>query len=139
MVRRATTEETADHDRDLRKHDARPAYMAAVMHTPGPWAYAGKVREVRHDDGTNRLWCGSVFPAKSGKYRGEIAHIQSADQIGGISTDEAFSNARLIAAAPELLALLQELIDIEGPQPGTSEWANKVHAAIANATGNVVS
>ncbi len=43
-------------------------------------------------------------------------------------------NAKLIAAAPELLALLIELIDIEGPQPGTGMWANKVEAAIKKAT-----
>lgn len=29
-----------------------------------------------------------------------------------------------------LRALLQELIDIEGPQPGTNEWANKVRRAL---------
>jgi hypothetical protein len=37
----------------------------------------------------------------------------------------------------ELLALLKELIDIEGPQPGTAQWAEKVRAAIAKATGGV--
>lgn len=36
--------------------------------------------------------------------------------------------------ADELIALLIELVDIEGPQPGTSAWADKVHAAIAKAT-----
>lgn len=30
----------------------------------------------------------------------------------------------------ELVALLMELIDIEGPQPGTSKWAAKVHDAL---------
>jgi len=45
------------------------------------------------------------------------------------------SNAALIAAAPELLELLQELIDIEGPQPGTSDWGDKAIALIAKATG----
>jgi hypothetical protein len=29
-----------------------------------------------------------------------------------------------------LRALLQELIDIEGPQPGTADWAEKVRAAL---------
>ena len=29
-----------------------------------------------------------------------------------------------------LRALLRELIDIEGPQPGTADWAAKVHAAL---------
>lgn len=35
----------------------------------------------------------------------------------------------------ELVALLKELIDIEGPQPGTAGWAGKVQAAIAKAEG----
>lgn len=30
----------------------------------------------------------------------------------------------------ELVRLLRELIDIEGPQPGTSEWAAKVNAIL---------
>lgn len=33
----------------------------------------------------------------------------------------------------ELIALLTELIDIEGPQPGTAKWATKVRAALAKA------
>lgn len=35
----------------------------------------------------------------------------------------------------ELLALLKELIDIEGPQPGTVMWHEKVKKAIAEAEG----
>lgn len=42
---------------------------------------------------------------------------------------------RVLSLAPEMLALLQELIDIEGPQPGTRGWAEKVRAVIAKATG----
>lgn len=34
----------------------------------------------------------------------------------------------------ELVSLLRELIDIEGPQPGTAGWAEKARAAIAKAT-----
>jgi len=30
----------------------------------------------------------------------------------------------------QLRALLSELIDIEGPQPGTNEWAHKVRRAL---------
>lgn len=35
----------------------------------------------------------------------------------------------------EMLALLEELIDIEGPCPGTGGWAAKVRATIAKARG----
>jgi hypothetical protein len=31
----------------------------------------------------------------------------------------------------EMAALLRELIDIEGPQPGTGGWAAKVRAVLA--------
>ena len=44
-------------------------------------------------------------------------------------------DAHLISAAPELYALLAELIDIEGPQPGTSTWFEKVKSVLAKARG----
>lgn len=36
----------------------------------------------------------------------------------------------------ELLALLVELVDMEGPQPGNSAWGDKDRAAIAKAKGD---
>lgn len=44
------------------------------------------------------------------------------------------SNAKLIAAAPDLVSLLAELVDIEGPLPGNAEWARKVREALARLT-----
>lgn len=35
----------------------------------------------------------------------------------------------------ELIALLRELIDIEGPQPGTGGWAAKVRAVLSKIEG----
>ena len=35
-----------------------------------------------------------------------------------------------------LLALVKELVDIEGPQPGTAEWADKAMALIDKCEGN---
>ena len=78
-------------------------------HTPAPWRF-------------RKCPCGDPI---CDRYR--IAH---AGAEGMFSLDD----ARLIASAPKLLALLEELIDIEGPQPGTAEWARKVQAAIAEAT-----
>lgn len=40
-----------------------------------------------------------------------------------------------VTYSPEMLALLQELIDIEGRLPGTSEWGDKARALVAKATG----
>lgn len=42
---------------------------------------------------------------------------------------------KLSSFEEELVGLLRELIDIEGPQPGTSIWAAKVRAALAKAEG----
>lgn len=48
------------------------------------------------------------------------------------ATSEARSN---IINDARMLALLQELIDIEGPQPGHVGWYLNVQAVIAKATG----
>lgn len=54
---------------------------------------------------------------------------------GGRDPRRDAAQAKLIAQAPTMLALLCELIDIEGPCPGNAEWAGKVRAVIAAATG----
>lgn len=65
--------------------------------------------------------------------------FQSGDAQSAVSkafAQDAIEKYELMrAAAPELLAVLQELLDIEGPQPGTHEWATKARAAVAKATG----
>lgn len=55
-----------------------------------------------------------------------------------IGTDHWQANSDLIIAAPKLYALLEELIDLEGPCPGNAAWANKVEAALAEARGEQV-
>lgn len=87
--------------------------MGEQKHTPGPWEQDGN--QVRST-------------------RGIIA-ICPVPQKGGVF--DCNDNARLIAAALDMLALLKELIDIEGPQPGTGGWAGKVRATITQATGDV--
>lgn len=44
--------------------------------------------------------------------------------------------APVFAAAPDLLDVLLELTDIEGPLPGTRDWHAKATAAIAKARGD---
>ena len=84
--------------------------------TPGPWRLSSDERVIIANDGVASTIC------------------QCPDNQLYASVRWLF-NARLITAAPDLLGLLIELIDIEGPLPGNVEWARKVQAAIAKATG----
>ena len=135
--------------------------MSAAKHTPGPWRWelnmqsknlhlvGGKptydltiieptrwgmggatllIRDTAHD-GMNILhklherddWWGA-FPGR-GHHANWCAAVTHPDM-------------RLIESAPDLLALLIELVDIEGPMPGTSAWGDKARAAIAKAEGS---
>ena len=49
----------------------------------------------------------------------------------GLLREAADEIERLHAINEDMLALLKELVDIEGPQPGTSTWGDKVLGVIA--------
>lgn len=68
----------------------------------------------------------------------EMNGSDAVEYYGGhlIAESIAPQNIPVISAAPEMLALLQELVDIEGAQPGTQAWAEKVLAVIDKATGS---
>lgn len=96
-------------------------------HTPGPWAMPdsgqGRISKV----GANGGWDGLIATADCGDY--------------ARSREEGLANARLIAAAPNLLEALKTarsmLAICAGPIPSNDErdaiaWAD---AAIAKATG----
>jgi len=73
--------------------------MSKTQHTPGPWA-------------TGPVFCGQTrILADNGKCL--IVGLPYAGQYGPDSTEEA-ANARLIAAAPDLLAALKECITDDG-------------------------
>lgn len=57
------------------------------------------------------------------------------DLLAREDAERAKREERMREAAPELLALLKELVDIEGPLPGDIQWANKVRATIAKIEG----
>lgn len=62
--------------------------------------------------------------------------LKLADYLESCDLPEAAAEIRrLHEVNQKLLAIIQELIDIEGPQPGTAAWADKARAAIAKATG----
>lgn len=99
-----------------------------TAHTPGPWNAA--TRNTHKTDAGVELVCITVMP--TGGYRGPIAELQSCDHIHGITTAECEANARLIAAAPDLLEALQVLVENGGIGP--EQMFHDARAAIAKAT-----
>jgi hypothetical protein len=77
-------------------------------HTPGPW-----VLEIRKGLGESCRDATVAEIGTPGKYRGNVAYLQSAEHIDGIAKDELIANARLIAAAPDMMEALLEALDRE--------------------------
>jgi len=100
-------------------------------HTPAPW-----VLTIRPSFGAA---CPDATVAeinlsleRGQAYRGSIAYMQSAEHIDGIGKDELVANARLIAAAPDMLEALKLLLSsAHDYQSGITE----ARAAIAKAEG----
>ena len=99
-------------------------------HTPGPWEW----------NGPNQLWGGErateeVLTAKDdGEPYGMHSALIEHHWDGGVAK----ANARLIAAAPELLEALRALIDMDVAYqrgPAVQEAVEAARAAIAKATG----
>lgn len=97
--------------------------MSEMKHTPGPWAMPdsgqGRISKVKANGG----WDGLIATADCGDY--------------ARSRSEGLANARLIAAAPELLEALQGILScvsvrIDDPR---IEKFDAARAAIAKATG----
>ena len=112
-----------------------------AKHTLGPW----QVTMARHEGVTHYRVGSHCETAIAGdpRHYWEKGHTPPTDNYGYFQPDEwmdcaehMIANAHLIAAAPDMLALLIELVDMEGPQPGTSAWGDKARAVIAKATGS---
>ena len=89
-----------------------------TKHTPGPWAYR---------DANNNTDAIIVFNPRKGH---ELAILRNGNE----------ANARLIAAAPELLSVALALDDIaeridHDPDSALGELVARARAAIAKATG----
>lgn len=98
-------------------------YTANTQHTPGPWSIA-------MDDGA---YPKAIIEALDGDgYESTIAVVYKFD-------DNLDSNAHLIAAAPELLAALEQidsyLSPMEGEEDVYAEIRGVIHDAIAKAKG----
>jgi hypothetical protein len=99
--------------------------MSAPKHTPGPWFV--EMSPSLGTEGVRILW--DVHSTD----RVGIARSQSQEHLGnsGIHEGECRANARLIAAAPDLLEALQAL-DLSGHTPAVWDLAKR---AMAKATG----
>lgn len=103
-----------------------------VQHTPGPWEYGG----IYNDRGGDSWYSVIHSPAKTGQH-----HTPRAAEALGISKDEALANARLIAAAPDMLEALGVLLEASRGLIGSDhEWivsdaVGVATEAITKATG----
>jgi hypothetical protein len=96
-----------------------------ARHTPGPWFYVNGganlaphmvLHRERPNDATSQ-------PTR-------VADVHCADYPGFTSSETGFANARLIAAAPDLLAACEEALKYATPGSGL---AGMLSAAIAKA------
>lgn len=91
-----------------------------MTHTPGPWTAAALfVRCKKSIDGFD------FYPA--------VAKVREKAEF--IDYEEALANARLLAAAPELLEALQETVTLLKALPAHDLLIGRAVAAIAKATG----
>lgn len=127
-------------------NDSRTASaVAPTAHTPGPWTFCATCG-VERDDAravpfTVRAALGCTPYGLMGDYRGDIVAAveqNGADPLAGMAE----ANARLIAAAPELLAALKALtqdmrfsLHIGGNPNAINALVKQVDAAIAKAEG----
>jgi hypothetical protein len=106
--------------------------MNATEHTPAPW----RVAEYYGDDDDSWFFCHTVYgPA------GEFVCHTSMTAVWGGTNEHAAANARLIAAAPELLELAESFLhDLEHPgspltKQGRSELTALARSVIAKVKG----
>lgn len=91
----------------------------SAQHTPGPWHVGGSDKSTIYN-----------------KYGQRIANSFEGVLVTQASDETCQANARLIAAAPDLLELLQELVDgMTDVEDSDSRVLFRARAAIAKATG----
>ena len=108
--------------------------MDAAKHTPGPWFMV--------DDHAHRA-CLHIRTG-AGEFDSDVASVYEApgepgqqDEDGKWQNDPVrIANARLIAAAPELLANLQFAVKLMRPIFGGSAQVEHMESVIAKATGS---
>ena len=95
-----------------------------TLHTPGPWYQGGGIQQYCVYD--KKVWLNP-----DGSRGGDTPNL-----VVVVSPDDAIADARLIAAAPELLDALADCVEhMHWTQPqGEAAW-KKAKAVIAKATG----
>ena len=82
-----------------------------MSHSPAPWT----VEEAAGERGTVLYLTVQPAELQPFTYRGAVATVHHAEEIEGITWAEARANARLIAAAPQLLAALRLFVEESSP------------------------
>lgn len=106
--------------------------MSAHKHTPGPWKW-----QSHPDEGGFCVYMAEAIHKRSGY---EVQHRIEMDFTlypeDGAQWEEARANTRLIAAAPELLEALENILSNCLDSDGLSRAYENARAAIAKATGD---
>ena len=113
---------------DAARLAAIPSEIASIQgsHTPGPW----KARSIKNDEGGIWIDCDAWrHKGRGGLLGGTLATAHA----NGTGDGSVGANAKLIAAAPELLAALEALVDTRNqaggiPNPFVMEEARKAIA-----------
>lgn len=97
-----------------------------MNHTPGPW---------RFNDNT-QWWKTNPYSVTVRKPGVSSATVANIPERATITPEERQANARLIAAAPDLLEALQTLPQsLAATDEDLNRWTEKARAAIVKATG----
>lgn len=104
--------------------------MSKKAHTPGPWHVpSGSFTGLSVEAGE---------PIACPGYGGSMSDTQIICGLSWLGTEEWEANARLIAAAPDMLEALEEIAGLETPNANATvrRMASIARAAIAKTTEN---
>lgn len=95
-----------------------------MKHTPGPWLAIGRESRYPDDDTDYELAVETDDAAAC-----EIALVYT----GGVASDQANADARLIAAAPDLLAACEAAFPLMEESVTPSDLSDRIHPDVARA------
>lgn len=102
------------------------------QHTPGPWRYIG--------DGLTHRQFSIYAPAQSPQQHVCTVNDLPVPILWQRDADQALANAKLIAAAPDLIKALQAALEWgapfkDAPRGSRPDWFAQAAAAVESATG----